>query len=106
MWDEIKTENWKAVSYTSGRVATEQDVAEGKAVFHIPSGSEPYETELPLFAIQIDEDENTRVPCVVIQIENCSEGTAVGVRYFEGGNGVGMANEFEFYNDIPDDFSL
>ena len=106
MWEEIKIENWKCVPFTSGRVATDQDVEDGNAVFHIPSGSKPYETGLPLFAIQISEDESKRVPCVVIQVENCTEGTAVGVRYFEGGNGVGMANEFEFYNDIPEEFSL
>ena len=106
MWEEIKIENWNAVPCVSGRVATEQDIKEEKAVFYIPNGSEPYETELPLFAVQIDEEKNTRVPCVVIQIEVCSAGTTVGVRYFDGGNGVGMANEFEFYNDIPEEFSL
>ena len=106
MWDEIELENWKSVPFTSGRSATEKDVEAGRAVFHIPSGSTPYETDLPLFAIQIDNEKNTRVPCVVIQIETCSEGTAVGVRYLDGGNGVGMASEFEFYNGIPEDFSL
>ena len=106
MWEEIDLENWNKVPFTSGKPASEKDVEEGRAVFHIPNGSEPYETELPLFAIQIDSENNTRVPCVVIQIENCSEGTAVGVRYLDGGNGVGMANEFEFYNDIPEELSL
>jgi hypothetical protein len=106
MWEEIELKNWKNVPFTCGRPATEKDVEEGRAVFHIPSGSEPYETELPLFAIQIDSEKNTRTPCIVIQIENCSEGTAVGVRYLDGGNGVGMANEFEFYNGVPEELSL
>ena len=106
MWEEIEIKNWKSVPCTKGRVATEQDVDHGSAVFYIPIGSDPYDTELPLFAIQVDSEKKTRTPCVVIQIENCSEGTAVGVRYFKGGNGVAMANEFEFYNDIPEEFSL
>jgi len=90
----------------SGRVATEEDVKEGRAVFYIPSGSEPYETELPLFALQIEEDTNEKVPCVVIQIEVTLEGTVVGVRYIEGGNGVGMASEFEFYSELPNEINL
>jgi len=54
MYEELKLANWRDVSFTSGRVATEQDVKDGKAVFYIPSGSEPYETELPLFGVHID----------------------------------------------------
>lgn len=106
MWEEIDSKNWKEVPSISGRSATQKDVEEGRAVFHIPTGSEPYDTELPLFAIQIDSENNSRVPCIAIQIENYSEGTAVGVRYFNGGNGVGMANEFEFYSEITEEFSL
>jgi hypothetical protein len=106
MWEEIELENWKNVPFTSGKTAAEKDVEEGRAVFYIPSGSEPYETELPLFAIQIDSEKNIRIPCIVIQMEICSEGTAVGVRYLDGGNGVGMANEFEFYNGVPEELSL
>jgi len=106
MWEEIDSKNWKNVPFISGRVATENDVEVGRAVFHIPSGSEPYDTELPLFAVQIDGENNTRVPCVAIQIESHPEGTAVGVRYFNGGNGVGMASEFEFYSEITEEFSL
>lgn len=106
MWDAIDIEDWKRVPYISGRVATEQDVKDGRAVFYIPSGSEPYEIELPLFALQIEENSNKKVPCIAIQIEITPKGTAVGVRYINGGNGVGMASEFEFYSEIPDEISL
>lgn len=106
MWDAIEIEDWKTVPYLSGRVATERDVKDGRAVFYVPSGSEPYETELPLFALQTEENSNMKIPCKAIQIENTHEGTAVGVRYFDGGNGVGMANEFEFYSEVPADLSL
>ena len=106
MWEAINLETWKQVPVISGRVATENDVEEGRAVFYVPSGSEPYETDLPLFALQAEEGANKKIPCVVIQIEITPEGTTVGVRYVEGGNGVGMANEFEFYNELPSEFSL
>lgn len=106
MWEAIEIEEWKEVPFMSGRVATEEDVKEGRAVFYLPSGSESYEIELPLFALQIEEDTNEKIPCVVIQIEITSEGTAVGVRYIEGGNGVGMASEFEFYGEVPSEINL
>ena len=105
MWDEVKLEDWKEVPFISGRVAIEEDIKNEMAVFCIPSGSEVYETELPLFAIQTNES-GERIPCIVIQIENSPEGVFVGVRYFEGGNGVGTPNEFEFFNGIPNDFNL
>jgi hypothetical protein len=106
MWEAIEIEDWKTVPHISGRVATEQDVKDGRAVFYVPSGSEPYETELPLFALQTEENSKKKIPCIAIQIENTPEGTAVGVRYIDGGNGVGMANEFEFYSEVPADLSL
>ena len=106
MWEAIDIEAWKHVPVISGRVATEKDVQEGRAVFYIPSGSEPYETGLPLFALQSEEGTNKKSPCVVIQIELTPEGTAVGVRYLEGGNGVGMANEFDFFSEIPSELNL
>ncbi len=106
MWEAIEVETWKSVPYISGRVATENDVQEGRAVFYIPLGSEPYETELPLFALQLEEGSSEKIPCIAIQIENTSEGTTVGVRYLDGGNGVGMADDFEFYSDIPNEINL
>jgi len=106
MWEPIDINNWKDIPCISGRSATEADVSEGRAAFYAPAGSEPYETHLPLFALQLDEESNTKVPCIVIQIENTPEGTAVGVRYVSGGNGVAMANEFEFYSEIPSEISL
>lgn len=105
MWGKIKLEEWENVPFISGIPATEEDIKNEKAVFAIPSGSEAYETKLPLFGIQITES-GERTPCIVIQIENSQRGTVVGVRYFEGGNAVGTPSEFEFYEGIPGEFSL
>lgn len=106
MWDAIEIEEWKNIPFISGRVATEQDIKEERAVFYIPTGSESYEIELPLFALKVDEDNVAKTPCIVIQMEKISEGVAVGFRYLDGGNGVGMAKEFEFYSEIPRELSL
>ena len=103
MWEEVASKEWSSVPFISGRVATEEDVKEGRAVFYIKSGSEPNETKLPLFAVQIDSER--RLPCIVIQLENTKEGTIVGVRYLEGGNGIGKVEDFEFYSEPTDEFS-
>ena len=106
MWDEIDLSKWKEVPSISGRAATEDDVEKGMAVFSIPSGSEPYDVELPLCAIQIDEESNKRTPCIAIQIEQADDGVFVGVRYLNGGNGVGSVNEFELFTEPNAEFGL
>ena len=106
MWDEIDLSKWKEVPCINGRVATEEDIEKGIAVFAIPSGSEPYEVELPLCAIQIDEDSGNRTPCIAIQIEQAENGNFIGVRYLNGGNGVGSAEEFELFTEPNSEFGL
>ena len=106
MSDEINLSKWKEIPCISGRVATEDDIKKGIAVFAIPSGSEPYDAELPLCAIHIDEESNKRTPCIAIQIEQADDGVFVGVRYLNGGNGVGSANEFELFTEPNAEFGL
>lgn len=52
MWGAIEIEKWKGALFISGRATIEQDVKVSRAVFYIPSGSELYESDLPLFALQ------------------------------------------------------
>ena len=59
MWNEIDINKWTEVPCITGRIATEEDIKKGIAVFAIPSGSKPYDVELPLCAIQIDEEINS-----------------------------------------------
>jgi len=106
MWDEIEIEKWKDVPFITGRAATEDDVKNGIAVFAIPSGSKPYNTELPLCAVQVDNEANKRTPCIAIQIEEADNGVFIGVRYLDGGNGVGTPEDIELYAEPNEDFSL
>ncbi|NOX28305.1 MAG: hypothetical protein GXP21_09020 [Gammaproteobacteria bacterium] len=106
MWDEIDLANWKEIPCITGRPATEEDIEGGIAVFAIPFGSKPYDIELPLCAIQIDKESNKRTPCIAIQIEEADNGVFVGVRYLNGGNGVGTTNEFELFFEPNEEFGL
>jgi hypothetical protein len=106
MWDEIDLTKWKDVPCIQGRAATEKDIENGIAVFSIPSGSEPYDVELPLCAIHIEEETNKRTPCIAIQIEQADNSVFIGVRYLNGGNGVGTAGEFELFTQPNEEFNL
>jgi hypothetical protein len=70
-----------------GRVATEEDVAQGKAVFYVRGASEPYQMEIPCLGSQFKPDGSV-IEVVVIQAEVGPNGPLLGIRYFEGGNGV------------------
>ena len=106
MWEEIDLEKWQETPCISGRVATEEDIKNGIAVFAIPSGSKPYDVQLPLCAVQIDEETKNRIPCIAIQIEEADNGVFIGVRYLEGGNGVGTPEDIELYEEPNEDFGL
>ena len=104
MWGRIDLEHWRETPSLSGRPATESDIKNGIAVFAIPSGSSACDVKLPLCAVHIDQASGHRTPCIAIQVEEAPNGVFVGVRYLEGGNGIGTIEEFELYTDLTDDF--
>ena len=106
MWEKIELKKWHEVPCITGRVATEEDIKNGIAVFTIPSGSKPYDIQLPLCAMQIDEKTSERIPCIAIQIEEADNEVFIGVRYLDGGNGVGTPEDIELYEEPNDDFGL
>ena len=105
LWEPIDVAAWQATPCISGRTATRADVAQGIAVFVLePSGGarvSPVDMKLPAYGRQIQADER-RIPVVIIQAENASGQTLLGVRYLTGGNGVCMPHEVEIL-DGPDD---
>ena len=56
MWGKIELDKWRETLCISGRAATEEDIKNGIAVFAIPLGSKPYDIQLPLRAVQTDEE--------------------------------------------------
>ncbi len=106
MWRKIELDNWREIPCITGKVATEEDINNGIAVFSIPSGSKPYDVKLPLCAIQTDSETNKRVPCIAIQIEEADNGVFIGIRYLDGGNGVGTPEDIELYEEPNEEFGL
>ena len=104
MWGKIELEKWRGTPCITNRVATEDDIKNGVAVFAIPSGSKPYNAPLPLCAVQTNEETGDRVPCIAIQIEEADDGVFIGVRYLDGGNGVGTPEDTELYEEPTSDF--
>ena len=72
-----------------------RDVQEGRAVFYVDGQSEPYDIDLPCLGFQAMDD-GTEVKVVIVQAEHSPNGPILGVRYFEGGNGVCSLLEVHF----------
>jgi hypothetical protein len=104
-WGPIELTKWQELPCISGRPATEADIAEGRAVFAVPTGSAASNIRLPFCAYQKLET-GERVLVIAIQAEEAKGQTVVGVRYLEGGNGVCTLSELELVESPGSDFSL
>jgi hypothetical protein len=102
LWGAISASAWKNVPVTQGRVATENDVQQGRAVFYVATGSTPIIMELPVAAILKEDNNSKGIPVIVIQAEQIGEQETVGYRLVAGGNGVCTLRELELL-DAPDD---
>jgi hypothetical protein len=83
-----------AVEFFAGRTATEDDIADGRAVFSM-AGQSPgsLSIEVPQYAYWIDEmgDEH---PMIVVQAEQHPDGTAIiGLRSSDGSEAVATLPE-------------
>jgi len=103
-WGPIDLKNWHQTPAVSGRLATERDVEEGRAVFAShDSGAHPFPVELPAPAVVSEEGIGVPTPVIVIQAEELDdEHIAIGFRYLDGGTGICMAAETEFLAE-PDE---
>lgn len=89
LWGAIDLSNWKQTPHIKNKIATGQDVIDGRAVFYIENCEEEHEPlniNLPSIAFQVDEESNSKELVIVIQAEKVGEDEFVGVRYIEGGN--------------------
>lgn len=102
LWKPIILKDWKKTPVINNRVANEDDVNEGKAVYFIEGNYEnhkPYKVNLPKLAYLTDFDTKEKELVVVIQIEETPKGTVVGYRNLTGGNGAGLINEFKILSE-------
>ncbi len=102
LWGQIRPEAWRDTPCTPGRVAIEDDVREGRAVFYIDGPSQAAEVRLPRCAL-LHEEGGKVLPVILIQAESRSDGEVlVGYRPLVGGNGICMLGEVDLL-DGPDE---
>lgn len=102
LWNPIYLEKWKEVPAINNRVANENDVIIGRAVYYIDGNYEnhkPYKINLPKLAYLTDFDTKQKELVVIIQIEETPKGIVVGYRNLAGGNGAGLISEFEILDE-------
>jgi hypothetical protein len=106
LWGKVNIQDWHNVSFVSEKVAVEDDVKVGRAVFYLQDseriGAKPMNIRLPSCAIWFDEESKSEVPVIVIQAEEIEEMTYVGFRFLEGGNGICTLAEIELLSK-PDE---
>ncbi len=94
-WGAIETSQWHQTPYLRGRVALEQDVQEGRAVFHLEDaheiGAAYVEIGLPRCGILLASG----APVIIIQSEQVDEKHYVGYRGLSGGNGICLISELQ-----------
>lgn len=107
VWGRISLKNWRTVPHIAGRLATERDVKDGRAVFYLDDpngiGAESYvQCELPFPAILTDEESEDTTPVIVVQAEKVKDRVYMGYRLLDGGNGMCLLAELELL-DAPDE---
>ena len=106
LWGEIDIQHWRDIPHISGRVASEEDVEAGRAVFYLGNpdeiGVQSYDVSLPPCAIFTDEESGEDIPVIIIQAEQAEDMINVGYRFLDGGNGMCTLPEIELL-DEPDD---
>jgi hypothetical protein len=99
LWGPIQRDKWRNTPCTMGRVANEDDVREGRAVFYVASPSLAADMVLPRYGL-LREGDTEPLPVVLIQAERRDDGEViVGYRPLAGGNGICFLKELELLDD-------
>jgi hypothetical protein len=102
LWGSIDVNRWQQTACLCGRVADEQDVKDGRAVFYL-HGDEPaayVDIGLPHCAILLMDGQY--IPIVIIQSEIVDKKHYLGYRPMSGCNGICLFSEVQLL-DKPDE---
>jgi hypothetical protein len=102
LWGAIDIKSWKKTLSINERIATENDVKSGLAVYSVENGGsehKAYKTQLPKLAYMVDSATKKVEVVVVIQIEITSQGIIAGYRNLNGGNGACFLYELEILDE-------
>jgi len=97
-WGSFDVQAWRDLPHLAGRLATETDVQDDRAVFYQAGGgvpARPHEIAVPVCAVLHDADTGESVPVVIIQAEYAETKVVVGYRLPRGGNGIATLPEME-----------
>ena len=94
LWGPIGIGDWQSTAATSDKVAGEEDVKAGRAVFYIDGASEQHQMPIPSLARLISSEPPGEL-VVIIQAESTDQGIVLGVRPLSGGNAVIALEEVE-----------
>jgi len=102
LWGAIEMSQWQQTPHLSGRVAVEQDVKDGRAVFYLKDaqeiGAAYADIGLPRCGILL----GTGTPIIIIQSERLDEKHRIGYRPLSGGNGICLISEVQLLKE-PDE---
>ncbi len=99
---KLDIRDWSATPAINGRVATEEDVKKGLAIFYINAKGgvhTPYSIQLPALAYLTDFETKKESLVIVIQIESTSSGIVAGYRNIDGGSGACLLHELRFLSE-------
>jgi hypothetical protein len=81
LWGQIDFNEWNRVPHIKERIATEQDVIEGRAVYYIIDGGHGHQTldiPVPSIAYHVDSETKEKTMVVVIQAEKSADKEVIG----------------------------
>jgi hypothetical protein len=99
---EIKWPILPSTGFISGRAATQKDLEAGNAVFVSQVGNvvigTPLKMEIPQYAYHLENGK--KIPVIIVQAEEAKNNIIIGARNINGGELVGLLNEFELLGTI------
>ena len=100
LWGSIDASRWNRVAAIRDRLATEDDVRAGRAVFYLQNAqapdAAPLGLDLPALAVLHEDDIARARVVVVIQGERSFAKKLVGYRLPDGGNGIALLEQLEW----------
>ena len=103
LWGRVHVENWQQTPCLRGRVAVEQDVKDGRAVFYLGNADEigAVHVDIGLPHCAIVRSAGAEFSAVVIQSERADDKHYIGYRPISGGSGLCVISEVELLSE-PD----
>jgi hypothetical protein len=107
LWDRIEVDQWEQTPCLRWRVAVEQDVKDGRAVFYLGNADEigAIHVDINLPRCAIIHADKADIPAVVIQSERAETKHYIGYRPIGSGNGLCVLSDVEFLSEPDSRFS-